>query len=177
MKIIIGFSKPKSFKIFSWAIIKGYGTPYSHVYVKFYSAKFDRELYYQASGLSVNFMGSDHFNNHNMVVKEFELSISEESGVAMIQYAIDTAGAPYGISQIFWMAYVRLGEILGKKWSSPKNDGEHTFVCSELASIVLEKFVGIKLPSIPDDMTPLAVYSLLSQAASAPDCGTSGQNT
>lgn len=164
-KIIIGFSRPNTFKLFAWTIMKGYGTPYSHVYVKIHSSKYERDLYYQASGLAVNFMSQIYFKEHNEVVKEFEVEIADDQLNELMKFAIDTCGAPYGIKQVFWMAYIRIGEILGKKWSAPDSDKTHTFVCSELASYILEKFAGITLPRLPDDMTPLDVYNLSDELA------------
>lgn len=159
-KIIIGFSKPKTFKPFAWIIMKGYGVPYSHVYIKIHAKKYEKDLYYQASGLSVNFMSQIYFENHNEIVKEFEVEITDDQLNELMKFAIDTCGAPYGMKQVFWMAYVRAGEILGQRWSAPESDSTHTFVCSELASYVLEKFAGVTLPRLPDDMTPLDVYNI-----------------
>jgi hypothetical protein len=162
-RITIGFSKPKDmkFKFFAWLIMKGYGTPYSHVYLKLNSEKYERNLFYQASGKAVNFMSEKYFYAHSEVVEEFVLEMDKQQAVEMIKFAIDTCGAPYGLKECFWMGYVRIGEILGQKWSAPTSDKNHTFVCSELASYVLENFAGKQIPKLPDDMTPLDVYNLM----------------
>lgn len=58
-QITIGFSKSKKFlPIGSWLIRAYMGTPYSHVYLKFYSQSLNRTLIYEAVGGGVRFIGS-----------------------------------------------------------------------------------------------------------------------
>lgn len=164
-KVIIGFSTPKSWMPYSWLIQTAYGTPFSHVYVRFRSDKFDRDLIYQASKSIVNFMGMDVFLGHNQIVEEYEVDISEEKFNEMIAFAIDTAGKPYGVLQAVGMGLVRIAEIFGKTIKNPFKDGGATYVCSEMGAYVLANFDSITLPKDADDMTPKDVRDCLTALA------------
>lgn len=161
-KLIIGFSKPKKWKPFAKVIQLGLNIPYSHVYVKFFSEKYNRFLIYQASHSSVNFVGTKIFEDDNFVVKEFEISITPEQKIKVMQFAIDNAGKPYGIKEVIGLAWVRINEIFGKTIKNPFSDGEYTYACSGLTSRLLTVTdLGIKLIKPFDDMTPLDVYNIM----------------
>jgi hypothetical protein len=161
--IIIGFSKPKKFKLFAWAIMKGYNIPYDHVYIKFHSDSYERDLIYQASGLAVNFMSVDIFNSINDVVQEFTFPITDDNKKAMVQFCIDNVGKPYGFKDILGLAWARVLELCGKKVNNPVNDGQNSWVCCELGAYVLETFVGKDIPEQLNDITPLDLYNYLSK--------------
>ena len=157
--IKIGFSKPKKCKPFAWLIMFGYGIPYDHVYLELYSKKYDRKMIYQASGSKVNFMGYELFHEENVVLAEYTVEISDDKYIALMQFAIDNSGRPYGIKQCFGMAIVRIAEIMGKNIKNPFRDGSNTFVCSEMGAYVLENFAGVTLPRDMDDITPLDLWN------------------
>ena len=159
--IIVGFSKPKTWKPFAALIMWGYNIPYDHVYIKLHSNTYNRDLIYQASGISVNFMSPIIFNNLNSIIKEFNLSISDQAHKAMIQFAIDTVGKPYGIKECLGLAIVRIAELLGKKIKNPfKFDGK-TYVCSELASFMLKEYLNLNLDQDINLITPKDLYTYL----------------
>jgi hypothetical protein len=160
-KLTVGFSKPKKWKPFAWLIQKAFNISYDHVYIKIYSESYERDLIYQASGLAVNFMGSDVFDSINDTVVAFELEVSCENRKAMVQFAIDNAGKPYGLKEILGLAYVRIAELCGKTVKNPFKDGAHTYVCSELVSYMLQQYDGAVLPKDYEDMTPKDVYDYL----------------
>ena len=160
-KLIIGFSKPKKFKIFAWAIMKGYNIPYDHVYVRIHSDKYDRDLIYQASRMMVNFMSPALLEEENIIVAEFELDITTENKIKLMQFAIDNAGRNYGVKQAIGMAWVRINELCSKIVKNPYKDDGATYVCSELVSFVLEEVSDLKIDKDTDDMTPLDVYNVV----------------
>lgn len=160
--ITIGFSRPTKWKPFSWLIMTAYGTPYDHVYVRWYSAKLERDIVYQASGTMVNFMGQQFFNN-NVIVDEFEVPITPEHKLALIQFAMDNAGKPYGVKNCFGLAWVRICQMFGKKVSNPFKPDGNTYVCSELAAYVLQEFENVTIDSDIANITPLEVYNYLMQ--------------
>jgi hypothetical protein len=159
--IIVGFSKPKTWKPFAWLIMVGYGIPYDHVYVKIRADKLNRDLLYQASQLTVNFMAEEIFNAANNIVQEFPVQISSENKAKLLQFAIDNSGKPYGIIEAFGLAIVRICEIFGKKIKNPFGDGGATYVCSELAGYILIEFAGAQIPENLDNITPRDVYNYL----------------
>lgn len=160
-QITFGFSRPKTWKPFAALIMAAYGIPYSHSYVKIYSEKYNRFLIYQASSTMVNFMNMETFNEEALVVHETQIEVSEEQRSEIIRFAIDTCGKPYGVKEIFGMAWVRINELFGREVKNPYSDQDKTLVCSELTAIVLRDCLNIQLPKDPDDMTPKDVYDLL----------------
>lgn len=160
--IIVGFSKPKTWKPFAWAIMKAYGIPYDHVYVKIHSDKYQRDLIYQASKLMVNFMGTDMFLQDNVIVDEFPVQISDDNKIKLMQFAIDNSCKAYGMTEALGMGVVRLAELCGFKIKNPFGDGGKTYVCSELAGYILEQYAGANIPQVLDDLTPLDVFNYLS---------------
>lgn len=159
--IIVGFSRPKTWKPFSWLIMTAYGNPFSHAYIKFYSKSLDRWIIYQASGFSVNFMNIQTFEDEEVIVYEKEIEITQEAKTRIIRFAMDNCGKPYGIKQVAGLGWVRLQELLFRKEiKNPLTDGIKSFFCSELVALILS-MVGIKLPKAPEDMAPKDVFGLL----------------
>lgn len=156
--VTIGFSKPNKFKLFAFAIMKGLGIPYSHVYVKFYSSKFDRFLIYQASHTTVNFCSVPIFEKNNAVVKEFPVQMTPDQFVSMLKFAIDNCGKPYGFKNILGLTYVRIMELLGKKVKSPFSDNDRTYVCCELVGAILNNFIEKDLKLDLNNITPKDIY-------------------
>lgn len=153
-KIIIGFSRPKKWKIFAWAIMKAYDIPYDHVYIRFHSNYYIRDVIYQASSTMVNFMSPVIFKEENIIVKEFELDISDENKKNLVGFAMDNAGRPYGIKQCLGLAIVRICEFFGKNIKNPFSDGNKTYICCELGAYILKDYVGVDVPYDVDSLNP-----------------------
>lgn len=157
--IAIGFSKPKSAKPLSWLIRKLQNTEYSHVYIKFTSDKYGRNIIYQASGLQVNFVGEAVFKDHCEVVKECSIQISDETYQKMMTFAIDKAGYPYSIKQLFNIViYMVTGKthVLGS--------GREAYVCSELAGEMLKTILNVAVNEDLDIVTPKDIDKALEEA-------------
>jgi hypothetical protein len=156
MKLVVGFSRPRSgFVPFAKAIMWFEGTDYSHVYLKFKSDSLNRTIIYQASSTMVNFMGSNVFDGHAQIVAEYEIEIPEDSRVALMQMLIDRAGMPYGIKEVIGIFFYK---TLGWKIFQ---DGEKSFVCSELVARIL---YGLAIPgnfSHLDFVTPKDIRSFV----------------
>lgn len=150
--------------------MKLYGTPYSHVYVRFKSESFDRELIYQASNSMVNFMGLETFLKNNLIYKEFSIDITSENRKNLVQFAIDMAGRPYSIKEAIGLGLVKIASWFGKKIKNPWGDGTQGFVCSVLAAYILENFLGEDVPDDFEDADPEKIYNFLSsKLPSAPN--------
>jgi hypothetical protein len=159
--IKIGFSRPKKWKPFATLIMKGYGIPYSHVYIKIWSEKYQRNLIYQASHTMVNFMGTELFDRENEIVREFPVEISAQSRTDLMQFAIDNAGIPYGVKNAFGLAVQRLAQLCGFKIKNPFSDGSKSFVCCEIAGYVLESFANVDLPQDLNEITLEQIYDFM----------------
>lgn len=157
--IIVGFSTHRDFNLLSWLIKTVERTKFSHAYVQWYSASADRYLIYQASGLTVNFCGMDIFYKKNIDVAQFTIPITAAEKKQIIQMAIDLAGKPYGMKDLFGIAWVRFMGLFGKKVKNPFSDGAKTYICSELAATILTK-IGFKFEDL-DTTTPKDIYDKL----------------
>lgn len=161
MTVKIGFSRPKKSKAFASLIMWAYGTPFSHVYVRFRSESYDRDLIYQASSVMVNFMGLEVFEEDNLIVQEFEIEIPDEKRIPLMQFMIDNAGRPYSLKQVLGLGFVRLCEMVGIKTSNPVHSQD--YVCSILADHIIDSFGTEKSPEDPTNMDPLDVWNFLNK--------------
>ncbi len=156
----VGFSRPRKFWApFSWLIRLFDQTPYSHVYVRFYSSKYDRWLVYQASHTFVNFYGMPAFDEEALTIREFDIDVSDDARTKVIQFAIDNAGVQYDIKTVFGIAIVRIAAMFGHTMTNPLGNGRGYF-CSELVgSILLELGLadGVDLSTL----TPRGIYERL----------------
>lgn len=134
-------------------------TKYSHVYVKWTSRSTNIDLVYQASGTSVNFMASRIFDTHAIIVKEFELEITDETYNKLLKYCLNNAGVDYGLKSVVGIALVKLG--ICKK--NPYTDGDSSYVCSELVGQILEDVLEYKLDIDLSIADPKDIYKFLEQ--------------
>jgi len=156
--IILGFSRPKKWKPFAWLIMVAYKTSYDHVYIKFYSNTYQRNIIYQASKMMVNFVGSVVFESENIVVKEFQIQISDENYSSLMQFTIDNAGKPYSLKEIAGLALVKISSFFGKTIENPFKEGTDEYVCSVLAGYILENYTKEGLTIDFQDINPKFLY-------------------
>lgn len=156
--IAIGFSKPAKTKPLSWLIQKILRTEYSHVYVRF-TTNSGKNIIYQASGLQVNFVGEALFKEHCLIVKECEIDVSDEIFQKMMDFAIDKAGYPYSIGQLFNIVIYKL---TGK--AKTITSGRSAYICSELVGEILKLILGVKVDKNLDVITPSDIDKILTEA-------------
>lgn len=145
-KLIIGFSNPRQTNPVSWLIRKINKTPYSHTYIKIYSASLDRFLIYQARGTQVNFVGNKRFESYAQVCKEYELDVWDKNKTKILQFCVDNAGEGYGVKQLFGMLYVAFFKAFGVKKANPFTAG---MVCTEVIVLLLQ-LLAIPIDTDPD---------------------------
>lgn len=160
-QVIIGFSRPKEFKVLAKLIMLNEKTNYSHAYIKFNALSFDRSLIYQASGKQVNFEGSVHFNTHAILVEEYEISIEDDLYKRLMQFCIDNAGIPYGLKATIGLVWVKINKLFGKKIDNPFNDGDASLFCSELAYNCLKLINESSDTDIGEDISPKDLNDLI----------------
>lgn len=139
--IVIGFSTSSNRNSLVSAAIRAVErTPYSHVYMRFWSDSIERWLVYHASHTNIHFNNIETFHEQNVVLDEYEVRATTEQRKDVLQLCVDRVGWPYGTMQLVGMGYVRLTHAwTGLKVPNPFSDGERTQVCSELAGHVLYK--------------------------------------
>ena len=159
--IYVGFSRPQGwFEPFSWAIRLAQWTSYSHVYIRAHSESTDRDMIYQSSGLQVNFIGLNRFKTKEIIVKEFPVQVTTETKIKMLQYCMDTAGASYGVLEVFGFPWIMLNSALGRHVNNPFASST-SFVCSQFVGDILKDVLGYPLPN-PENLDPKQVYQYLS---------------
>ena len=134
---------------------------YSHAYIKIHSAKYDRDIVYQASHLAVNFMGTTKFEEEAEVIKEYQLEVSDEALKKAMQFAIDNSGDPYDMVSAVGLGVSKIAGMLGKKMNNPFNK-KGAYFCSELIASVLED-LGIDIPGDANNLTPKDIDTHLSK--------------
>ena len=149
--VIIGFSKPNTFKIGAKIISMYEHTEFSHVYLRVYTPFADRHIVYQASHGYVNCLTYDNFKAGNDIVAEFIYEVKDEKCRNIIQYCMDHLQTPY--------SYLGLVEIACKKLFKIKGDGDKGFVCSELAARAMPEFYR----GDPDLADPKDLFNALSE--------------
>lgn len=163
--IIIGFSKPKEFKILAKLIMWFEKTDWSHAYVKFNAITIERNLIYQASSKMVNFEGSIHFETHAIPIHEYQIDIDDEKYKSIMQFCVDNAGIKYGILSALGAGLVKLGKKLNISIKNPFEDGIHSEFCSELAARVLNQIYLLDYDL--DDITPKDLKEILDKIPEA----------
>lgn len=163
-KLIIGFSKPKGFRIVSKLIRWVDGVPFSHTYIRWYSTFFDRDIIYQASGSAVNFMEGKRFDSSNDTIDVFEFDINDNTHIKIIQFAMDNSGIKYSIKQLIGLGIVRLVSLLGFQIKNPFSNGRSSYVCVELVSQVLIDYLNYNINKDLDEMTLKDAYDLLKKS-------------
>lgn len=162
-QITIGFSRAStSFPIFSWLIMAVQKTPYSHCYLKYQDEYLGQTMYYQASHTLVNYMSAEVFLAQETVVQEFNFQVSDASYKAIMQFAANQAGKPYGVKEIFGLAVVELALAVGIKMQNPFKEAGTTWICDQLIASLVQSCEGVTLPMPLDNMTPKDMFALVS---------------
>lgn len=162
-KIVIGFSTHKKWNLFSETIRLVDKTPYSHTYCVFHSDSLQRDLVYHAAKSFLHFLSLENFLKDNKVLYEFEVSITPEQKVALMQLCVDKAGLKYGLLAVAGVGLVKLAKLFGKDVENPFQDGGKTYYCSELVSCILDQ-LGLKTnPVNPEDASVSWLFKMLSQ--------------
>ena len=162
-KITIGFSRPKTKKLFSEAIMLFDGFDASHTYLQFEDSHHDLTLIYHAKGSNLHFMSKEVFDKENKTVYTFEIDLDKAKKHEVVTYLLKNAGKPYAVMQIVGIAL----DILCKKLFrfSIKNlfsKGRKSMICSEVVAYVL-KMSGLKVKYNLDTITPKEVYDVCKQ--------------
>jgi len=151
--MVIGFSKSKGFKPFSWLIRLFEGTNYSHVYIKFNNTYYNDVEIYQASKGMVNHLLEGQFLIENDVLSEFLVSLDEKKPV--IKFLRERLGKPYSRSTVIGIFLSKVG-IISKKFY----DKEQAYICSELVARALKEMNKLPNDINVDMATPAQLYNL-----------------
>lgn len=159
--LTVGFSRPKhlKFPLFSWLIRLYEGTPYSHVYLKWYSKRYNCYLVYHAASMGLHFLGEEQQEVQLDTVEEYHFDLPDYKFHNLVDYCLQKAGTPYGILGVFGLVISRL---LGKS-RNIFNQKERAQFCTELTSRLLRNAFDIQLPKAPNKMRLRDVEELVKQ--------------
>jgi hypothetical protein len=160
MKLIVGFSSPKSWKVGAEAIKLWIQKPYSHVFVAWKSDKISRVLVYHAAHGSVHFLSMERMLQENNLIKAYEVEIQDEQHVKLMQRCIDLAGEDYGYKELAKIVIKDACDLLG--FQCKIIDNSRGYICSELlAELLLE--LGAKFDRPPFLVRPDHIEEALKQ--------------
>ena len=156
-KITIGFSKSIiNFPVWSWLIRWYLKTPYSHVFIKFYSENIERELIYESVGKQgVRFINKSNWEKKSKLVKEYKIEINDDNYKKILQWCIDNSGEEYAL-------YQNIGVVISDILKLNKNPAKKGMNCSEAIYYIL-KLEGYKIDKEPNLITPKDIDELLSR--------------
>lgn len=155
--VTIGFSKPKNrfLPVGSWLIRWYEKTPYSHVYIRFYSESINRTLVYEAVGEGVRFIGLSEWAKHAEEVKSYTLHVKKCNATTLLQYCVDHAQTDYAFWQNLGIVVAGLFRMKRNPWKKGKN-------CSEALADLLA-IEGYKLSKDHNLMTPKDIDTVLNK--------------
>jgi hypothetical protein len=145
--ITVGFSKSKKFlPIGSWLIRLYEGTPYSHVYLKFYSQSLDRFLIYEAVGVGVRLIGKKEWSLHAEEVVSFDIPVISGNYISLLQHCVDHAGTDYGFLQNIGIPLARLLRLKSNPFQSGVNCAEEIYKVLNLSGYTVDKKIDLVTP-------------------------------
>jgi len=159
--VTIGFSRPKNklLPVGSWAIRAFMKTPYSHVYIRFYSESINRTLIYEAVGTGgVRFVGFNLWSSQAEELKSYTLQVKKCNSTTLLQELVDDCGMKYGYLQNFG---IFLASVLG--WN--KNPWRKGRNCSEIVAKFL-KSEGYEVKKSLDLITPKDIELIICSKSS-----------
>lgn len=155
-KLILGFSKSKSiWKVGSQVIRATEKRDFSHAYIRYKCILTGIDIVAQASHGYVNEMNYEIFQEHNVVVEEYELECNEQQYIDVIKFIRVNLGKDYSKLQIILIA---IKKLLHFEVNVQNKDKE--FICSEFAARICQ-ITGIRMPSHLDYYTPSDLNTLI----------------
>jgi hypothetical protein len=144
--LVIGFSRPKKFKLFAELIMFADMAPFSHGFVKFKSAAWGTEFIYQSSGHRTNFMGGKSFRSINTIVEEYALQLDDEIEAKVGRLCVEREGRKYPVLQVIGKGIVKLASCFGLSIKNPFSNGDEMSDCIEECAAILREGLDIKTP-------------------------------
>lgn len=117
-------------------------------------------MIYQASHTFVNFYGQAAFDAEAIVLKEFDVEISDETKTKIMQFAIENAGVKYDIKTVMGIAVVKIAALFGRNIKNPMGNSAG-FFCAEIVALILIEIMGKDLKGDPSTMTPKVIFGYL----------------
>lgn len=101
--IVIGASRNRQCKPGSLLIQWHLGTNYSHIYFKFKEDMYEDATVFQAVGKGMQYISYNNWLEHNVPIHEFEMQVSDEIYIELMQDCHKNSGKAYGFQQNIWI--------------------------------------------------------------------------
>ena len=150
-----GFSTPKKWRVTSWLLRKWMGTPYSHVYMKFYNGFTGEFVVYEASYGDVHRQAYKNFEESNKIINEISFDLEREDMKRAVAFLDDQLQKPYGYAALFGII---LNQLFGISFG---HDGDKKFICSELVARAFPEVFNTD--GKVDYATPRDIYEILEE--------------
>lgn len=157
MNIFIGFSSPRKKKIGASLINWFLGIKYSHCYLRFDKSSIPSVVYH-ATGKMVHFIEFGHFKDHNKIVREYIIPVSDEVRLSILVDAVMLTGLKYGFCDLI---KIFLTTIFKKRFAF----SDSGYICSELVGSMMEKHLGYKFDKDLSIVTPKDIDTALNNTA------------
>lgn len=138
MEFIIGFSRPKKFRLFSFLTMWVEDTEFSHVYVS-WKDPMNLRWVAEAKGSGVRMLSNIEFRKNNEIIDVYKFSTDLVGRSRVIHYAHENMGKCYGFLQIIGLLEMRIRNKLNKifnlrnKTHNRYANGMHSQICTEYA--------------------------------------------
>ncbi len=148
-KLTFGFST--THLPLSWLIRKIQGIDCSHCYIQ-YTSSSGEELIYEAEGMQTHLVNKKNFIVSSMVVREYEIEVTQEKYDEVKIFIERDIGVPYGWMQLvgflikFVVKFITFNHIIIKN-PFPSKDT----ICSEASGHIYIEYLGGDRGGILDD--------------------------
>lgn len=159
--IVVGFSKPRTFKLHAWVIEKVDGAPFDHAYLRFHSESLNRDIIYQSTQKGVEFMGLTLWSQNTAPVFEFPIQVEDANYTSMMQFCVDNCGIDYGLLGVLGAGLVKLASKLRITISNPFDNGLKSEFCSEVVARCLNTVDPAKFNLDAANITPNDLYKII----------------
>lgn len=157
--ITVGFSCHKGFAPGSKIIKLILNRPFSHTYFKFKEDLLEDFTVFHAIGRGLSYVSYTNFKEHNNVVAEFDIEITDELYIELLNDCQKHASIQYGYMQNLGIVLVRgLSRLSITIKRNPFTKGIN---CSEWVYYILEEIYGNWIDSDPNLVGPDQVFDFL----------------
>jgi hypothetical protein len=162
--LYVGFSTPKLWNPLSWAIRKATGARASHAWLLVEDPLFDTRLVLEAAATGFRLIAFSRFVRTEKVVAIVCPAHPIERGLPA---AGEWLGEKFDVRGLVGMAWVVLGQSLGRLWKNPFRS-RRTLFCSEAVVRTMRAAGHPRSESLRvEDTTPAALLAFLSKEPGA----------
>lgn len=148
----IYFTRPRSFNLLSWLIMKTQGTNYSHVAIR--AGGYVYESHWPFSRK----VALDAFKQDNIIVLSKMISFDKNDGTRIKKFLESQLGRIYSVSQIFAILF----EVLKLPFKLKYADNNHTrLVCTEMIYLFYQEFMSGEYNHDSDMVDLIEIYSIV----------------